>query len=181
MYTHTTRYTLHTCANDDGLSVRRSGEHARTHARMRFTDYTERRAVEKARSVARRNDRGRKNATTGPELRRRTRVPLLASSCPFFPWKLPEWLPRGMKRPGSLRKRRCGLFSRPLLFFRCFFESTFFSIAFESTNRNVGFERAIDKRVEGCGFRTIGVDSIGTRPRGIVFPKSSPRTDRYES
>lgn len=33
VYTYTTRYTLHTCANDDGLSVRRSGEHARTHAR----------------------------------------------------------------------------------------------------------------------------------------------------
>lgn len=66
-------------------------------------------------------------------------------------------------------------------FFALFFRIVLFSIAFESTNRNVGFERAMDKRVEGCGFRTIGVDSIGTRPRGIVFPKSSARTDRYES
>lgn len=74
-----------------------------------------------------------------------------------------------------------GFFHDRSFFSVVFFESTFFSIAFESTNRNVGFERAIDKRVEGCGFRTIGVDSIGTRPRGIVFPKSSPRTDRYES
>lgn len=38
---------------------------ARMHARVSPT--TRRAAVEKARSVARRNERGRKNATTGPE------------------------------------------------------------------------------------------------------------------
>lgn len=82
IYTHT--HTRVYMANGH----KQASKQARMHARVSPT--TRRAAVEKARSVARRNERGRKNATTGPEHYGEGRAfacllaCLPASTCTFF-------------------------------------------------------------------------------------------------